>query len=113
VACLGIFGLAAYSTEQRTKEIGIRKVLGSSLTSIVVLLTKSYARWVLVANLFAWPAAYFVVDRWLREFAYRTAIGVGPFILAGLLALAVALLSVTFQTLKAGMADPVHSLRYE
>jgi len=113
VACLGIFGLAAYSTEQRTKEIGIRKVLGSSVSSMVVLLTKSYARWVLVANLFAWPAAYFVVTRWLQEFAYRTSIGIGPYLLAGLLALAVALLSVIFQTLKASMANPIQSLRYE
>jgi len=108
-----IFDYSYVDTEQRTKEIGIRKVLGSSVSSMVVLLTKSYARWVLVANLFAWPAAYFVVTRWLQEFAYRTSIGIGPYLLAGLLALAVALLSVIFQTLKASMANPIQSLRYE
>jgi len=113
VACLGIFGLAAYSTEQRTKEIGIRKVLGSSVAAIVVLFTKSYARWVLVANIVAWPAAYFAANRWLQAFAFRTPVGLGPFILAGLITLAVALFSVIFQTVKAALANPVHSLRYE
>lgn len=113
VACLGIFGLAAYSTEQRTKEIGIRKVLGSSVSSIVLLLTKNYTRWVIVANLFAWPAAYFAANRWLQSFAYRTSIGISPFIVAALMTLAVALLSVVLQTLRAATANPVHSLRYE
>jgi len=113
VSCLGIFGLAAYSTEQRTKEIGIRKVLGSSVAKIVLLFTKSYVRWVIVANLFAWPAAYFVVNKWLQTFAYRTKIGLGPFIAAGMLTLAVALISVIYQTLKAALAAPVDSLRYE
>jgi putative ABC transport system permease protein len=113
VACLGIFGLAAYSTEQRTKEIGIRKVLGSSVADIVKLFTNKYARWVIVANLFAWPAGYYAVNRWLQAFAYRTSVGFGPFIAAGLLTLTVALLSVVFQTLKAAMANPVDSLRYE
>ena len=113
VACLGIFGLAAYSTEQRTKEIGIRKVLGSSVSGIVILFTRSYARWVLVANIFAWPAAYFAVNTWLQDFAFRTPVGPGPFILAGLITLAVALMSVIFQTLKAALANPVQSLRYE
>ncbi len=113
VACLGIFGLAAYSTEQRTKEIGIRKVLGSSVTNIIFLFTKSYARWVIVANLFAWPAAYFVVNKWLQAFAFRTKIGFGPFLAAGLITLAVALISVIYQTLRAALAAPVDSLRYE
>ncbi len=113
VACLGIFGLAAYSTEQRTKEIGVRKVLGSGASAIVVLLSKSYVRWVLVANIFAWPAAYFVVNKWLQDFAYRTPIGMGPFLMAGILALAVAVFSVIFQALKAALSDPVQSLRYE
>ena len=113
VACLGIFGLAAYSTEQRTKEIGIRKVLGSSVTGIVFLFTRSYARWVLVANVIAWPAAYFAVNIWLQDFAFRTPVGLGPFILAGLMTLAVALISVTFQTVKAALANPAQSLRYE
>jgi putative ABC transport system permease protein len=113
VACLGIFGLAAYSTEKRTKEIGIRKVLGSSVSAIVILLTGSYTRWVIVANILAWPTAYFAVNRWLQAFAYRTSVGLGPFIEAGLITLAVALLSVIYQTLKVALANPVHSLRYE
>jgi putative ABC transport system permease protein len=113
VACLGIFGLSAYSTEQRTKEIGIRKVLGSSVSGIVLLLTKNYARWVIVANLFAWPAAYFAANRWLQSFAYRTSVGIVPFIVAALMTLVVALLSVIFQTLRAATSNPVHSLRYE
>lgn len=113
VACLGIFGLAAYSTEQRTKEIGIRKVLGSSVAGIVLMLTRSYVRWVLVANLLAWPAAYLLVNRWLQDFSFRTAIGLDPFLLAGLITLMVALFSVIFQTLRAATASPVYSLRYE
>jgi len=113
VACLGIFGLAAYSTEQRTKEIGIRKVLGSSVSSIVMMFTSKYVRWVIVANVLAWPAAYFAVNRWLQAFAFRTEIGLRPFIIAGLMTLAVALFSVIFQTLKAALSNPTDSLRYE
>jgi putative ABC transport system permease protein len=113
VACLGIFGLASYSTEQRTKEIGIRKILGASLSGIVVLLTGSYTRWVLLANIFACPAAYFIMKKWLQSFAYRTSVGVGPFFIAGILALMVALLSVIFQTVKAALSNPADSLRYE
>ncbi len=113
VACLGIFGLAAYSTEQRTKEIGIRKVLGSSVSGIVMMFSSKYVRWVVVANILAWPAAYFMVNKWLQAFAFRTAIGPMPFIIAGLMTLAVALLSVIFQTLKAALSNPADSLRYE
>jgi putative ABC transport system permease protein len=113
VAGLGIFGLASYSVEQRTKEIGIRKVLGSSSLGIVSLLTKSYTRWVLAANLIAWPAAYYAASRWLQGFAYRTSIGVEPFLIAGGLTLAAALISVIFQTLRAASSNPADALRYE
>lgn len=113
VACLGIFGLAAYSTEQRTKEIGIRKVLGSSVSGIVTMFTGKYVRWVIAANVLAWPAAYFAVNKWLQAFAFRTSIGFFPFLIAGLMTLAVALLSVVYQTLKAALANPADSLRYE
>jgi putative ABC transport system permease protein len=113
VACLGIFGLAAYSTEQRTKEIGIRKVLGSTVAGIVILFSSKYVRWVIVANLFASPTAYFAVNKWLQTFAFRTSVGLGPFIVAGLMTLAVALISVVFQTVKAALANPAQSLRYE
>ena len=113
VACLGIFGLAAFSTEQRTKEIGIRKILGSSVSAIVMMFASKYIRWVIVANILAWPAAYFAVNMWLQAFAFRTSIGLMPFIVAGLMTLAVALLSVIFQTLKAALSNPANSLRYE
>jgi putative ABC transport system permease protein len=113
VACLGIFGLASYSTEQRTKEIGVRKVLGASISSLFFLMTQNYARWIFAANILAWPVVYFVVSKWLQSYAFRTEIGIGPFIIAGFLTLAVALLSVIYQTLKAALSDPVKSLRYE
>ncbi|MGD9344883.1 MAG: ABC transporter permease [Candidatus Aminicenantes bacterium] len=113
VACLGIFGLSAYSTELRTKEIGIRKVLGSSVSAIILLLTRNYTRWVVVANFFAWPIAYYAANKWLQSFAYRTSIGILPFFIATFMTLLVALLSVIFQTLKAATANPVQSLRYE
>jgi putative ABC transport system permease protein len=113
VACLGIFGLAAYSTEQRTKEIGIRKVLGSSAAGIVKMFTGKYLRWVIVANILAWPAAYFAVNKWLQAFAFRTPIGFLPFLAAGSMTLAVALLSVAHQALKAALSNPADSLRYE
>jgi putative ABC transport system permease protein len=113
VACLGIFGLAASSSEQRTKEIGIRKVLGSGVVALLFLLSRSYVRWVLTANFLAWPISYFIVDRWLQDFAYRASMGLGPFLTAAVLALIVALVSVFYQTLKAALANPVRSLRYE
>jgi putative ABC transport system permease protein len=113
VACLGIVGLASYGTKQRTKEIGVRKILGASVSGVIGLLIKSFARWVVIANLLAWPVAYYAAGRWLRSFAYRTPIGVWPFVLAGLLALTVALLSVIYQAYRAAAANPIHSLRYE
>jgi putative ABC transport system permease protein len=113
VACLGIFGLASFSAEQRTKEIGVRKVLGASVPGLVVLLAKSFSRWVLWANLFAWPAAYLAARKWLAGFAYRTPLGPAPFVLAGLLALVIAFVSVLVQTVRAAAAQPIDSLRYE
>lgn len=113
VACLGIFGLASFSAEQRTKEIGVRKVLGASVPALVLLLARNYSRWVLWANLFAWPAAYLSARKWLDGFAYRTPVGLSPFVLAGLLALAIAFASVLVQTVKAAAARPIDSLRYE
>ena len=113
IGCLGLFGLAAFSAERRTKEIGIRKVLGASVAGLAVLLSKEFTRWVLLANLVAWPVAYFAMSRWLRQFAYRADIAPGTFLLAGALALAVAFLTVSYQAIKTALADPVRSLRYE
>jgi len=113
VACLGLFGLASFTAEQRTKEIGVRKVLGASLPNIVTLLSKDFTKLVFIASLVAMPVGYFVMNRWLENFAYRTAIGVGTFALTGALALAIAWLTISFQSIKAALANPVNALRYE
>ncbi len=113
IACLGLFGLAAFTAEQRTKEIGVRKVLGASLTDIVVLLSKGFATLVAVAFVVAVPLAYFAMDRWLQNFAYRIEISWPIFLIAGLSVLLVALLTVSYQAVKAALTDPVESLRYE
>ena len=113
VACLGLFGLASFTAEQRTKEIGIRKVLGASVSNVVLLLSKEFTKWVILANLVAWPVAYFVMNDWLQNFAYRIRLGVWVFVLSGVIALGIALLSVSSKALKAATADPVTSLRYE
>jgi len=113
IACMGIFGLAAFTVEQRTKEIGIRKVLGASLSGLVSLLTKEFTQWVLIANIIAWPVAYFAMNKWLQNFAYRINIGWWIFVLAGGIALIIALLTVSWQAIRAALANPVESLRYE
>ena len=113
ISCLGLFGLASFMAEQRTKEIGIRKVLGASAPKIILLLTKEFTKWVLVANLIAWPVAYFVMKNLLQSYVYRTAIGIDIFILSGLIALTIALFTVSYQALKAARSNPADSLRYE
>jgi putative ABC transport system permease protein len=113
IACLGLFGLVAYTAERRTKEIGIRKVLGASVSSIVRLLSTDFVRLVLIAFVVATPLAWFAMNRWLEDFAYRIEIGPGIFLLAGGAALLIALATVSYQAIKAALADPVKSLRYE
>ena len=113
IACLGLFGLAAFTTQQRTKEIGIRKILGASVSGIVCLLSKDFLKLVLVANLIAWPIAYYAMNQWLQSFAYRIDLGISTFILSGLIALLIALLTVSYQAIKAARANPVEALRYE
>ncbi len=113
IACLGLFGLASFTAESRTREVGIRKVLGATSSSIVVLLSRQFATWVLAANLIAWPAAYLFIDRWLRDFAFRTSIGPATFLLSGLAVLAIALLTTGLQTVRAASANPAVSLKYE
>ena len=113
VACLGLFGLAAFTAEERTKEIGVRKVLGASAANILLLLSKEFSKWVLMANLIAWPIAYYMMNRWLQNFAYQTSIGLWPFLLSALLALIIALFTVSYQSVRAALADPVDCLRYE
>jgi len=113
VSCLGLFGLAIFTTERRTKEIGIRKVMGASVAAIAVMLSKEFTRWVLLANLIAWPAAWYIMNSWLQNFAYKTGIGWQWFVLAGGSALLIALITVSAHTIKAALQNPVNSLRYE
>ena len=113
IACLGLFGLASFTAEQRTKEVGIRKVLGSSVGDIMALLTKEYLKCIVWANLAAWPIAYFIMHGWLEKFAYRTKIGIGPFVLSAAAAFLIALVTVSRQAIRAARANPIDSLRYE
>lgn len=113
IACLGLFGLAAYTAEQRTKEIGIRKVLGASVVSVIVLLSQDFLRLVGVAFILAAPLVYFALTRWLEGFAYHIDLSLAVFIGAGIGALLVALLTVSYQALRAAASDPIEALRYE
>ncbi|MFC2157004.1 ABC transporter permease [Acidobacteriota bacterium] len=113
IACLGLFGLAAFTAEHRTKEIGIRKVMGASVLNLIFLLTSQYTRWVLLANLIAWPLAYFLMKTWLQSFAYRTSISVGVFLASGIAAVVIAILTVSYQSIKAALSNPVDTLHYE
>jgi len=113
IACLGLFGLAAFTTERRTKEIGIRKTLGSSVPGIIGILLETLTKWVIVANLIAWPVAWFIMHKWLQNFVYRTNLQIWIFILAGVVTLITAFLTVSYQSIKAAVSNPVKALRYE
>lgn len=113
IACLGLLGLASFTAEQRTKEIGIRKVLGASVPNVVFLLSREFAKWVLTASVLAWPVAWYMLNGWLDNFAYRTMLEPANFVLAGLAALVIALLTVSYQTIRVAIANPVKALRCE
>ncbi|MFC1563416.1 ABC transporter permease [candidate division KSB1 bacterium] len=113
IGCLGLFGLASFTAEQRTKEIGIRKVLGSSVNSILVLLCREFVILIMIANAVSWPAAYFFTSSWLGNFPYRAGFDLSTFIFAGAGALLIAVITVSYQSLKAAFSNPVNSLRYE
>jgi putative ABC transport system permease protein len=113
VACLGLFGLAAYTAEQRTKEIGIRKVMGASTSNVVGMLTREFTRLVLISFILAMPIAWFFMNEWLKAFAYKTEIGVWPFLAAGSVAVVISWLTVSYQSVRAAKANPVNSLRSE
>jgi putative ABC transport system permease protein len=115
IASLGLFGLASYSAERRTKEIGIRKVHGATVANLVFRLSKEFTKWVILANVIAWPVAFILIDHWLERFAYRIDIWDYSwiFILAGILALIIALVTVGYQAFKAANSDPVRALKYE
>jgi len=113
IASLGLFGLAAFIAEQRTKEIGIRKVLGATESKIIFLLSKQFTKWVVLSNLIAWPIAYYFMHKWVQRFAFRPGISIWSFLLASIVVLIIALLTVSYQTIKAARSDPVDLLRYE
>lgn len=113
IACFGLFGLAAYTVQQRTKEIGVRKVLGASIGNIVLLVSKDFLKLVLLGIVIAMPIAYAAMTRWLEGFAYRVGVGWEVFILSAFLVIVVAALTVSYQAIKAALADPVETLRYE
>jgi putative ABC transport system permease protein len=113
LACLGLYSLVAFIAEQRTKEIGIRKVLGATNVNIINLLTKEFLILLLIANIIAWPLSYFVVNEWLQNFAYRLEIGFAVFVFAGFAAVLITAVSVSYQSLKAAFKNPVDSLKYE
>ena len=113
ITCLGLFGLATYSAERRTKEIGIRKVLGATVMNVTALLSKDFVKLVLLANLIAWPMAWFAMNKWLQNFAFRVDIGWWVFALAGGLTLLIALITVSMQTIRAALTNPVEALRNE
>ncbi|MFC2156783.1 ABC transporter permease [Acidobacteriota bacterium] len=113
IGCLGLFGLASFTAELRTKEIGIRKVMGASVPSIFRLMMKEFLGLIILANLIAWPIAYIMMKKWLQEFAYKTPISIWIFLVAGLAALLTALLTVSYQSIKSALSNPIRSLRYE
>ena len=113
ISCLGLFGLATFSAGQRTKEIGIRKVLGASASGIIMMLSRDFTKRILLANVMAWPAAYYFMRIWLQNFAYRTSIEIWQFLMAAGLAMLIALVTVSYQSIRAALANPVNSLRYE
>ena len=113
VACMGLLGLATYAAEGRTKEIGVRKVMGATALKIVLLMMKEFTKWVLWANLIAWPLAWFFMSRWLENFAFRIDLGLDIFLLSGFGALMVAMITVGWQAVRASLMNPSKSLKYE
>jgi hypothetical protein len=113
ISCLGIFGLSSYTAVQRTKEIGIRKILGATVSSIIKHISREFVILVIIANVIIWPLAYIILNRWLQSFAYRVSIGWWTFVLTGIAILVVSLLTVSWQIIRAATANPVDSLRYE
>ena len=113
LACLGLFGMASFLVEQKTKEIGIRKVLGASIPGITILLSKKFTVWVIISNIVAWPVAWYAMNLWLQNFSYKINLSWWIFVLAGIIAFLIALFTVSFQTIKAANKNPVDTLRYE
>jgi putative ABC transport system permease protein len=113
IACLGLFALTAFTSEQRTKEIGIRKVLGASVRSIVLLLSKEYGKLIIISFLLAAPFAWYAIDWWLKNYTYKVEIGVIVYVLAGAFSFLIAWVTMGYQSIKAARSNPVNSLRTE
>ena len=113
IACLGLFGLTSFIAEQKTREIGIRKVLGASVSKIIVMLSKEFIRWIILSAVIAFPVSWYAMDRWLQNFAYRTNLGFEVFTASIVIAFLIAQLTVSYHSIKAATADPVDSLKYE
>ena len=113
ISCLGLFGLAAFMAEVRTREIGIRKVMGAGVPQILATLSGSFLKWVIVANLIAWPVTYFIMDHWLSSYAYHTRLSAWIFLLAALISIFIAVVTISLQTLRAASRNPVNALKYE
>jgi putative ABC transport system permease protein len=113
ISCLGLFGLAAFMAEQRTKEIGIRKILGATVPEVLFLLWKEFGKLILVSFVIAAPISYFVMAKWLQDFAYRTSMGISPFVLSGVLILIIAMLTVSYYSVRLALLNPADTLRYE
>jgi putative ABC transport system permease protein len=113
IACLGLFGLSIFIVERKVKEIGIRKVLGASITGIVSLISRDFLKLVILAALIASPLSYYFMHQWLQNFAYRIDIGIWVFLISGITALGIALLTICFKAIRAAMANPVKSLKTE
>ena len=113
VACLGLFGLSAFTAQQRTREIGIRKIMGASIARITVLLSREFIRWVVLANLIAWPVAYLAMDRWLQNFATQADQRLLFFLLSAIMAFVIAILTVSVLSVKAAAASPIKALKHD
>ncbi|MFC0875266.1 ABC transporter permease [Saccharicrinis sp. FJH2] len=113
IACLGLYGLTAFSIEQHFKEIGVHKVLGATMSNIVLVFSRNYLKWILVANIIAWPLAYYAMKQWLQNFAYRISPGIWPFIFSGAIVFTVALITIGWLAMRAATKNPVEALRYE
>ena len=113
IACMGLFGIATFAAERRTKEIGIRKTVGASVPRIVFLFTRDLTKWILISTVIAWPIAFLMMNKWLHNFAYRVNLGAHLFVVSALVALLIAILTVSYQSIKVARAKPIDSLRYE
>jgi putative ABC transport system permease protein len=113
IACLGLFGLSSFIVARRTKEIGVRKVLGASIFNIVFMLSKNIIRLVVIASVLGWVASYFLIDKWLQNFAYPAEQNIMIFLFSGFIALGIALITISYQTIKTAIMNPVSALRYE